>query len=82
MPFPNDNCTDINHESVTLHVQDLLPDTPDADVLHRGTFPLPLKHYVELLEEARGELAVKRYLGNRPQRPVADMMDGDYQPDD
>jgi hypothetical protein len=65
-------------QSVALQVDDLLPDTP---ALHRGAFLLPLQRYVELLQDARQELAVKRYLEKRPQRPDEDMLDGDYQPE-
>jgi hypothetical protein len=57
------------HPSIVPQSMSAATPTPDADVLHRGTFRLPLKRYIELLEGAPGELAVKRCLGNRPQRP-------------
>jgi hypothetical protein len=68
----------MDDQSVALQVDDLLPDTP---ALHRGAFLLPLQRYVELLQDARQELAVKRYLEKRPQRSDEDMLDGDYQPE-
>jgi hypothetical protein len=48
----------------------------DNQAFRRDTFQLPLERYIQLLEEARRELAVKRCLNEKLKCPAAQRLDG------
>jgi hypothetical protein len=76
LPDPSrESCTDIGNQSLIFHIQDLLPDMSDNETFRRDTFQLPLEMYIQLLEEARRELAVKRCLSKKPKCPAAHRLD-------